>query len=384
MERPRRLSAARAAQIRLRIRRPPAHWTLLAFLAAMLLLLLLVCGLTDESVGGSRTPLASSRSQPAASQSLLTADGRRLRSRRLPRRSVALTFDDGPDPDWTPRIARELRRLRVPATFFVLGSRVVRHPGVVRDLWRQGFELGNHTFTHDDVYAMPETLLRLQLDATENAVAGAAGVRPRLFRPPYSSVPEAITRQQERTLARIARDGYVIVLSDRDGRDWDPRVSAAGIERRAIGRRGGANVVLLHDGGGKRAQTLAALPRIVRRYRAAGYRFVDVSGLLGVERSAVDVRATRWQRLRGRMLIVALTGARWIAAALTLLLGPIGILILMRAAFIVALAHRHARRRRALPGGGSYVPSVSIVVPAFNEAMVIERAVRSFRASDYP
>ena len=384
MERPRRLSAARAAEIRRRISRPPAHWSLLAFLAVVLVLLLLVYGLTDESVGASRTPFVRGHSPLMGSQPLLTAEGGRLRSRPLPSRRVALTFDDGPDPVWTPRIARELRRLHAPATFFVVGSHVVRHPGVVRDLWRQGFEIGNHTFTHGDVFGTPDWLLRLQRDATENAVAAAAGVRPRLFRPPYSSVPEAITRPQEAALARIARDGYVVVLSDRDGRDWDRTRTPLDIARSAVGGERGASVVLLHDGGGNRARTLAALPRIVGRLRAEGYRLVRVSDLLGVRRSAVDVPATGWQRLQGRLLIVALTVARWITAGLLLLLAPIALLILLRAAFVVALAHRHSRRRRALPADASHTPSVSIVVPALNEAVVIERAVRSFVASDYP
>jgi cellulose synthase/poly-beta-1,6-N-acetylglucosamine synthase-like glycosyltransferase/peptidoglycan/xylan/chitin deacetylase (PgdA/CDA1 family) len=385
MERHRRLSAARAAEIRRRISRPPAHWSLLAFVAFVLVLLVLVDGLTGESIGHSRTPAEHGRSSPlTGSEPVLAVEAGRLRSRRLPAKRVALTFDDGPDPVWTPRIARELGRLRVPATFFVVGRHVVEHPHVVRDLWRQGFELGNHTFTHADVFGLSQRLRGLQLDATENAVAGAAGVRPRLFRPPYSSTPEAITPSQERALAGMAREGYVVVLSDRDGRDWVPTRSSADIVRSAVGSKRRASVILLHDGGGSRARTLAALPRIVSRMRSEGYRFVEVSDLLGVRRSAVNFPTTGWQRLRGRLLIVALTAAHWVTTALMLLLGPIAVLILLRAAVVVALAHRHARRRRALPSDSSHTPSVSIVVPAFDEAVVIERAIRSLAASDYP
>ena len=380
----RRLSPARAAQIGRRISRPPAHWSLLGFVALALMLMLLVHGLTEGSVGKSRPPVSGSDSLLKGRPPLLTAEGDRLRSRRLPIQRVALTFDDGPDPIWTPKIARELRRLHVPATFFVLGSHAVRHPGILRDLWQQGFEIGNHTFTHADVFGMPHRLLRLQVGATETAVAGAAGVRPRLFRPPYVSHAGELTRSQERTLARIARDGYVVVLSNRDGKDWDRTRSAADIARSAVGAKPGAGVILLHDGGGNRAATLAALPLIVGRLRADGFRLVNVSDLLRVRRSAVDIPATGWQRLRGRLLIAALTTTRWIASALTLMLGPIAVLILLRSAVMVALAHRHARRRRALPRNVSRPPSVSVVVPAFNEAVGIERAVRSFVASDYP
>ena len=130
----------------------------------------------------------------------------------LPGKRIALTFDDGPDPRWTPRIAATLRRLDVPATFFVVGSQVVRHPGIVRRLRAQGFELGNHTFTHSDLAALPAWERNLQIGLTENALAGTVAVRPRLIRPPYSSVPAVVTPRQHRALEGLARRGYVIAL----------------------------------------------------------------------------------------------------------------------------------------------------------------------------
>src|SRR5918995_792837 len=199
MRRRRGASAPRAAEIRRRIRRPSAHWLLLALFAVVLVVLLTVQGVTVRRVGSSATPtdFVEGESPLAGERSLLTVRGGRLVSGQPPPgRRVALTFDDGPDPTWTPRIARELRRLSVPATFFVVGSQVVRHPGIVRDLQRWGFELGNHTFTHADVSQGPGWRRTLELQTTENAVAGAAGVRPRLFRPPYSASPAEVTRAQ--------------------------------------------------------------------------------------------------------------------------------------------------------------------------------------------
>ena len=352
----------------------------------MFALLLLVHGVTVNGVGSSGTPARPIDVSPLAGERpLLTVDDGRLRSRQPPPgRRVALTFDDGPDPTWTPRIARELRRLGVPATFFVVGSQVVQHPGIVRDLHHHGFELGNHTFTHADVSRRAGWRRSLELQATENAVASAAGVRLRLFRAPHTGTPAQLGPREVRALTEIAQDGYLVAVSDCDARDWQRPHSVESIVGSALppAREGG--IVLLHDGGGDRAATLAALPRIVERLRARGFRFVTVSRLAGLPRSAVEVPATSGQRARGLLLIVTLAIARFITSALTVLLLAIAALMLARAAFVVTLARHHARRHRALAVRSGYTPPASIVVPAFNESIGIERAVRSFAASEYP
>jgi peptidoglycan/xylan/chitin deacetylase (PgdA/CDA1 family) len=144
-----------------------------------LAILLAVQGLSTRTTGKSSTPARGTPGPLATAGPVLIWDGRRLVSnRRSAGHQIALSFDDGPDPRWTPRIAATLRRLGVPATFFVVGSEVARHPEVVRSLHRQGFELGNHTFTHADLAAVPEWERSLQIALTESAVAGAVGVRP--------------------------------------------------------------------------------------------------------------------------------------------------------------------------------------------------------------
>ncbi|MDQ2939012.1 MAG: polysaccharide deacetylase family protein, partial [Actinomycetota bacterium] len=176
-----------------------------------LLLLLFTEGLADHLTGGSGTPAPRGASVLRPDETLLGADGDRL----VPRggasgHRIALSFDDGPDPRWTPRIAQALLRLHVPATFFVVGDHVIRHPGIVDDLVRDGFEVGNHTFTHSDLADLPSWQRNLQVSLTESAVAGAAGVRPRFLRPPYSATPDAVTASDETAYAAIARRGYLI------------------------------------------------------------------------------------------------------------------------------------------------------------------------------
>lgn len=331
----------------------------------------------EQDTAGGRAPLG-------ALPALLAArHGRLVGIERPVGRRVALTFDDGPDPRWTPRIAAVLRRLRVPATFFEVGSQVARHPGLVRDLYRDGFEVGDHTFTHVDLSTVPGWQRSLQVELASTAVAGAAGARPRVLRPPYSSTSRAVTVGQARALRALARQGYVIALTNFDSQDWR-RPGIAAITRNATptGRRGG--IVLMHDGGGDRAQTVAALPGLVARLRRRGYRFVTVSALAGLPRAEVDLPVTPWQQIKGWLLLSALAVARWLTQAIfAVLIASLG---LLGARFAVALmlARRHARAARTRRVDPAFAPPVSVIVPAYNEALVIERAVRSLAQSDYP
>jgi cellulose synthase/poly-beta-1,6-N-acetylglucosamine synthase-like glycosyltransferase/peptidoglycan/xylan/chitin deacetylase (PgdA/CDA1 family) len=360
------------------------RWVFFGLLLTALLALLAVQGLSTRTTGRSGTPALGARgplagdgpvlaSAPSGLQSVEDAAGKR----------VALTFDDGPDPRWTPRIAAVLQRLGVPATFFVVGSAVVRHPGLVETLHDEGFELGNHTFTHADVSALPGWEQHLQVSLTDNALAGAVGIRPRLFRPPYSSVPGAVRPDQARAYDQIARDGYDIVLTNYDGEDWRrPGVSSIVASATPRGSRGG--IILLHDGGGNRSQTVSAVKRLVPALRARGFHFVTVSQLVGMPREQAEVPVNGWGNARGRILIATLAVARWTTTILAWLLVVVALLFVARVLLLLVFARRHARTVRSRVYEDGFAPPVSVIVPAFNEAVGIERAVRSLAASDYP
>jgi len=371
-------------RIERRIERPPAHWGALGLLLLALSLLLCAQGIAEHLTGQSATPTAKGDSVLRGGATVFTASGHRLVSRaQAPSRLVALTFDDGPDPTWTPRIAALLLRLHVPATFFEVGDHVVRYPGIAESLVDDGFEIGNHSFTHSNLTPLAGWQRELQISLTESAIAGAAGIRPRLVRPPYSATALAVDAADEHAYAAIAGSGYLIALSDFDGEDWR-RPGVGRIVRNATppGRQGG--VILLHDGGGDRSQTLAAVRRLVPELRRRGFRFVAFSSIAGLSRAQVDLPATASEKLRGQLLIDALTAARWSTDALAFLLIPIAALALLRALILVALARRHVEERRRREPDRFFEPPVSIVVPAFNEAQVIEPAVRSLAASEYP
>ena len=364
--------------------RAVTRWVVLGLLLFTLLTLLAVQGLSTRTTGRSATPVPGAGGPLGGDGPVLAWGPGGLQSRDVaPGRRIALTFDDGPDPRWTPRIAAELHRLHVPATFFVVGSEVVRHPDLVRSLHRQGFELGNHTFTHADVSTLPDWEQRLQTGLTDNALAGTVGIRPRLFRPPYSSVPGGVSAGQARAYERLARGGYDVVLTDYDGEDWRrPGVDAIVSSATPQGRRGG--IVLLHDGGGDRSQTLAAVSRIVPALRARGFRFVTVSQLAGLPRSEAEVPVDRWGRDRGRILIATLAVARWTTTILAWLLIVVALLFVARVFLLLVLARRHAKTVRSRDYEDGFTTPVSVIVPAFNEVVGIERSVRSLAASDYP
>jgi poly-beta-1,6 N-acetyl-D-glucosamine synthase len=377
----------RGRRVARKIERPPAHWLTLALFLGALVLLLLAQGVTTQTTGASGTPPNASTGTNSALHGhaalYVAGPDDTLIPRETPvGRRIALTFDDGPDPRWTPAIAATLLRLHVPAIFFEVGEHVVEHPGIVSDLHRDGFELGNHTFSHTELSSAGR-LRGLQISLTESAISGAAGVRPRFVRPPYSATPDAVDPDQERAYAQIAGHGYVIALTNYDAEDWR-RPGVDQIVRNASppGDKGG--VILMHDGGGDRSQTVAALSRLVPELRHQGFTFVGLNSLLGASASEVDPAASQSQRIRGEMLIASLTVARVVTKVVAALLIPLAVIAILRAIVVVAFARIHARRARRQPKPVGFTPPTSIVVPAYNEATGIEQAVRSLAASDYP
>lgn len=335
----------------------------------------------EPSAAGSPAPAAVLNAGP-----VISAASPGLRSFKMPPRTVALTFDDGPNPAWTPKVLAVLRQYRVPATFFLVGAHVASWPWLVRQELADGDEIGSHTYTHDNLGASPSWRENLELTLTQNALAGAAGIHTRLLRLPFSSQADALTSKDWGAVRLAGKDGYLVVLTNLDTRDWArpgvARIVAAAMPR---GQRGA--IIMFHDGGGKRAQTVAALPQVITGLRARGYRFVTVSAGLG--QPSADVAATSRQRLLGKALIVAQQTADRSIGLLALLLIAASILTVCRVLVLIGFARAHRRRSARRPGAGTgpalplYAPAVSVVVPAYNEAAGIEATLRSLTASRY-
>ncbi|MEO3780745.1 bifunctional polysaccharide deacetylase/glycosyltransferase family 2 protein [Micromonospora sp. B11E3] len=367
-------------------RDPRAHWLLLLLGLAVLLAALTVNGLVTGLAGGSGRsdagPAAPADRAATSGGPVLRLDDAKPVTRTMPARTIALTFDDGPDPRWTPQVLDLLRRHGAHATFFVVGARVNEHPELTRRILAEGHELGSHTFTHADLGSAPGWRQDLELSLTRKAIAGATGREVTLLRPPFSSVPAALTAPEYAALRAAAGTGHVAVLADRDTKDWQ-RPGVAAIVRAATPEKGRGAVVLMHDGGGDRSQTLAALDRLLTDLTEQGYRFTGVSEGIGAPPSMLAADATT--RLSGTALRWTQTGAGWAATAMNALLGIALVLGIARLAVQVACAQLHVRRVRRPRGHRPVVNApVSVIVPAYNEAANIAATVRSLVDSAYP
>ncbi|GGK97661.1 hypothetical protein GCM10010094_68200 [Streptomyces flaveus] len=316
---------------------------------------------------------------------IVDATGDEPRAHTTPDRTIVLTFDDGPDPTWTPKVLDVLREHQVPGTFFVTGTMTSRHPGLVADMVREGHEIGLHTFGHPDLAYKDAAGIDRETSQAQLALAGAAGIHSSLFRPPYSSKPEALDNASWPVVERHGEQGYLVAFIDLDTEDWK-RPGADKIVDAATPKGDDGAIVLLHDSGGDRSQTVEALDRLIPQLKARGYRFTTVADAAGSGPLNQPVSDTElW---RGRVFVAAVVLSEWALPVLAGLLAVVGVLVLGRFLAMLVLARRHARARRRADftwGDGEAVTEpVSVIIPAYNESECIADTVRSLAESDHP
>ncbi|HYH52238.1 MAG TPA: bifunctional polysaccharide deacetylase/glycosyltransferase family 2 protein [Acidimicrobiia bacterium] len=362
---------------------PRSRWLVLIAMLVAVGLALIVDGFSRHTIGPSSTIVPHGPGSGLEAQGpILDLSGAQVRSVPLPDKTVALTFDDGPDPEWTPRVLEVLRRHGVRATFFVVGSAAARHPELVRAELVEGHEIGAHTFTHSDLGSASSLRKSVELSLTQSALAGAAGIKTHLLRLPYSSITADITAPELDAARRAADLGYLMVFATEDSEDW--RQPGAGtIVARSTPPAGRGSVVLLHDAGGDRSQTVEALDRLIPRLKDQGYRFTTVSEMAGLAPGTAVEPVGRFDRLQGLALMLALRLATLLSKAFRFLFLPFTALTLIRSVAVVALARRQAKATAAAEIG-TYLPPVSVIVPAYNEEVGIAAAVRSLAGNDYP
>jgi peptidoglycan/xylan/chitin deacetylase (PgdA/CDA1 family) len=184
------------------------------------------------------------------------------------RKVVALTLDDGPDPRWTPKVLKILRDHKITATFFMIGSSAAQHPDLVRAVADEGHHISTHTWSHKNLRRLSPAGVRTEIEHGLDAVAKAGNLQPTLFRAPYGNWSPA-------AFAACAELGQRSISWTVDPRDWD-QPGAGPITSRVLAQTGPGSIVLNHDGGGDRSQTVAALRTYLPRLLSHGYQFVTL------------------------------------------------------------------------------------------------------------
>jgi cellulose synthase/poly-beta-1,6-N-acetylglucosamine synthase-like glycosyltransferase len=349
-----------------RSRDPRGHWLLLILVLPPMFAALLFEGWTNNEVDAAKTRPDCTRPVAKAVADggpVLRFDGGTVKSSAVPARTVALTFDGGPDPVWTPRLLDLLRRHHAHATFFLVGAQAARYPELVRRIRDEGNEIGSNTYTGADLGSSSALRTRLELSLTQLALAGGAGVHTTLLRMPQTSEVDTLCGAEWTAARRAATDGYLLVAADR----WY-RKPSQGVIRQF-------------------SQTDAAYQetRKLLGDRSAE-RFTTVTAGLG--QASADTPVSAVERWQGTALIWAKTVGDGFANVMTWVLGAAGGLGVLRLLLLVLFARAHIRRLERSRPGAPWLKEVNdpvtILIPAYNEEAGIESTVRSLLASTHP
>jgi cellulose synthase/poly-beta-1,6-N-acetylglucosamine synthase-like glycosyltransferase/peptidoglycan/xylan/chitin deacetylase (PgdA/CDA1 family)/spore germination protein YaaH len=301
-------------------------------------------------------------------------------------KKIAITFDDGPDPQWTPKILDILKNKGVPAAFFVIGEYGTQRPDLLRREYAEGHEIGNHTWTHPTWEDISKTQARWELNLTQRLIESTLGVKTILFRPPYGIDHQPEYAEEVAQLPFAQEMGYLIIGQKIDPHDWQvingKQTPAQEILDEVLQQANDGNIILLHDGGGDRTQTIAALPKIIDALRAKGYSFVSVSDLLGKTRAQVLLPLSLQEQLEARADGFIFGLYHWFRLGIATVF-IVGIVLVSGRALIIGIL---ALIEKCLPDHHELAnppPTVSVLIPAHNEETVIVQTVKSVLGSDF-
>lgn len=293
-------------------------------------------------------------------------------------RQIALTFDDGPDPAYTPQILDILAQEKVSATFFVTGSNVVKHTDIVQREVREGHLVANHTFTHLDFSRADSLRAEQEINQTQRALAAGTGTRSSFLRLPYMGVDEQSMRDHLPGILTAQRMGYTVTSNEYDSSDW---VFETGGKPQLPKLDGASLVVLLHDAGGDRSQTVAYVRQLIGQARAAGYQFVNLNQMYTQQPAlyapASPSLADRTSYAAASMVLV------WPQQTIAKLFLLTVVTLLLTLVVNVVLAWLNIRRNRFGRRPRGYQPLVSVLIPAYNEEKVLAKTVKPVLRSHY-
>lgn len=301
-------------------------------------------------------------------------------------KKIAISFDDGPDPKYTGQILDILSERETPATFFVLGQNASNHPEFVERIYREGHEIGNHTYSHKDIQKSSTREFDFELNSTQRIIQGITGRSTVLFRPPFLSTnDEGSNVPAKETMEKIshAQDlDYMLMGSLIDPRDWEGDKTSDQIVQEVTKRAEDGNIILLHDAGGDRTETIEALPRIIEWLEEEGYEIVPSAELIGMSRDEVMPEVSETEAAispffsRGSITVSSITeGVTYFIYGLI----AVG---LLRLIVLIYFSWKQKRRKKVF--NESYQPLVSVLIAAYNEETVIAKTIHSILKSRYP
>ncbi|MFP3992092.1 glycosyltransferase [Streptomyces sp. E11-3] len=374
---------------RSRRRRLPMRYLLPSLFLVALMAMLMLRGYVHSEI------LADHRVRPPASHDqvpeevlkggpvIQAREGEQPKALSVPDHKLVLTFDDGPDPKWTPKVLDTLKEHDAQGVFFVTGTMASRYPDLVDRMVREGHEIGLHTFNHPDLSYQSQRRIDWELSQNQLTLAGAAGINTSLFRPPYSSYAHAFDNENWPVTQYIGSRGYVTVVNNTDSEDWK-RPGVDEIIKRATPKDGKGAIVLMHDSGGDRSQTVAALDRFLPDLKADGYEFTTLTEAMDAPSAHTPV--TGFALWKAKAFVWAVSVSENVTGVLVAGLAVIGVLVIGRFGLMLLLSVIHARRTRkqGFRWGAPVTEPVTVLVPAYNEAKCIENTVHSLMSSDHP
>ncbi|MGA4877394.1 bifunctional polysaccharide deacetylase/glycosyltransferase family 2 protein [Streptomyces lydicamycinicus] len=358
----RRTNRGRHAQSR----DPRGHWLLLMLVLPLVFGALLFEGWTAHEVDAAKTRSDCTTPVPSAVDKggpVVRLDGGKVKSAGMPRRNVALTYDGGPDPVWTPRLLDLLRKHHAHATFFVQGAKAAQHPDLVRRIKAEGHEIGSNTYTGAVMGAASPVRAQLELALTQKALAGTAGIHTDLLRLPQTTAVDTMCGPEWKAAQKAAADGYTLVAADR----WFRKPS------QGVVRQFSHNDVAYHD-----------TEKLLNNRKVD--KFTTVT--FGAGLPPADTPAPAPERWLGTALVWIKALGYAFVQGMTWVLGIAGALGVLRLASLVFFARAHVRRLERFRPGSPWLREitdpVTVLVPAYNEAAGIESTVRSLLASTHP
>lgn len=303
---------------------------------------------------------------------------------------LILTFDDGPSAEWTPQILSILEKKKVPATFFVVGIQAEQNIPLIRREYEDGYEIGNHTFTHHNIAEMSHQRAALEMKLTRLLIESVTGHSTILFRAPYNADAQPQTFEELAPIQQSRQENYLTINEGVDPQDWAPGISADSIVARVIRdvETSNASIILLHDAGGEsRAATVAALPRIIDYFQAKGYVFSTVGGLMGKTRDELmPLVADSRDRWTNKFNFLFAEGTFLTGYFLFYLFMMAIILSILRMIFMIILASIQRKKDKKVINlaGIKFEKGVSVIIPAYNEEVNCVRTVNSMLSQDYP